>query len=162
MSIVYLGLGSNSQPVENLRLCASELRRRFDLQAISQVYRNHAVGFEGDEFLNAVACVKTPMSPGNICDALEEIHELAGRQRGDDPYVARTLDIDLLLYDQLVIDNERVRVPRRDVLEFSFVLRPLAEMAPDLIHPLTGKTLASHWEDFAVESHPLRPVNLIL
>jgi 2-amino-4-hydroxy-6-hydroxymethyldihydropteridine diphosphokinase len=162
MALVYLGLGSNTRPEVNLRLGVRELKERFALRAISPVYRNKAVGFDGDEFLNLVACVETAMSPGDICQQLEEIHTLAGRQRETDPFASRTLDIDLLLYDQQVIDATPVRVPRDDVLKYSFVLRPLAEIAPDFVHPLTGKTIGWHWENFDSDSHPLIREDLML
>lgn len=162
MARVYLGIGSNSQPEVNLKLGVRELARRFDLLATSFVYLNKAIGFEGDDFLNAVVCVDTKMSPDNICVQLEEIHKLAGRQRDTDPFSSRTLDIDLLLYDYLVMETPPVMVPRPDVLDYSFVLGPLAEIAPDYIHPLSGKTIAWHWAAFAVDSHPLVRVDLIL
>jgi len=159
---VYLGIGSNRNPEENLRLGMRELARRFELREASAVYRNAAIGFQGDDFLNAVVCVDTPKTPVDICTDLEEIHTLAGRQRDTDPFVSRTLDIDLLLYDQLVINEPPVKIPRKDVLTYSFVLRPLAEIAPDLVHPVTGQTMASHWASFDKESHPLAPDRLIL
>lgn len=162
MSRVYLGLGSNCQPELNLKLGVRELAIRFDLLAKSSVYLNKAIGFDGDDFLNAVVCVETAMSPGEICLQLDEIHKLAGRQRSADSFVSRTLDIDLLLYDHLVMDEPPVRVPRADVLDYSFVLGPLAEIAPDYIHPLSGKTIAWHWAAFTVDSHPLARVDLIL
>jgi len=162
MSLVYLGLGSNRRPEANLALGVRELAARFDLLATSSVYRNKAIGFEGDEFLNAVVCVETTMSPEEICLQLEEIHRLAGRQRDSDPYGSRSLDIDLLLYDHLIMDATPVRVPRADVLDYSFVLGPLAEIAPDYVHPLSGKTIASHWAEFDPDSHPLAREDLIL
>jgi len=157
-----LGLGSNSRPEANLALGVRELGARFDLLALSSVYRNKAVGFDGDDFLNAVVCVDTIMPPEDICLHLEEIHKLAGRKRDSNPYVSRTLDIDLLLYDQLIVDAPPVHVPRADVLDYSFVLGPLAEIAPDYVHPLSGKTIAMHWSEFDPDSHPLARDDLIL
>ena len=68
----------------------------------------------------------------------------------------------LLLYDELIMDEGPVRVPREDVLEYSFVLRPLAELAPELVHPVTGKTMLEHWQEFDSSRHPLTPVDVVL
>lgn len=160
MPVVYLGIGSNLQAEANLRLCVRELAKRFRLLAVSPVYRNKAIGFDGDEFLNAVAGVETELSAEAVCAELERIHELAGRRRGNDAFVSRTLDIDLLLYGQLI--SERHRLPRPDILEYSFVLRPLAEIAPGLVHPLTGKTMARHWSEFDANAHALTRIALDL
>jgi len=162
MSIVYLGLGSNEQPEENLRLCAHELRRRFSVLSISPVYRNKAIGFHGDDFLNAVACVETAMSAAEVCEELEKIHALSGRERGESAFMSRTLDIDLLLYDDLIVDEPPVRVPREDVLDYAFVLGPLADIAPDYIHPITGRPIHSHWTELAPGPALLRKQDLIL
>ncbi len=160
MPDVYLGLGSNVRPEENLQFAVAELTRRFDLIQVSPVYRNQAVGLEGDEFLNAVARIRTEHSAAELCAQFGEIHDLAGRQRGPDTFVSRTLDIDLLLYGQEVMEERRI--PRSDVLEYSFVLGPLTKIAPDLVHPVTGKTMADHWSHFDVGSHPLARDSLIL
>ena len=160
MSLAYLGLGSNLDAEQNLRLAFRELRRRFSVQKISPVYRSRALGFTGADFLNAVVSVETAMSAAELCEDLEQIHELAGRRRRRDKFIARTLDIDLLLYDRLVIDQPPVRVPRIDVLQYSFVLRPLAEIAPDYRHPITGKTLGEHWQEFDADGHPLTAIDI--
>jgi len=160
MPVIYLGLGSNQDPHKYLRLAVEELGRRFVLQRVSPVYRNRPVGFEGADFLNAVARAETALSADGVCRQLEEIHELAGRKRGADPFVPRTLDIDLLLYDGDIID--RLQVPRPDILAYSFVLRPLAEIDPCLVHPVTGRTMADHWADFDADRHPLTLEALIL
>jgi 2-amino-4-hydroxy-6-hydroxymethyldihydropteridine diphosphokinase len=157
---IYLGLGSNLQPAKNLKLAVSELARRFSLVAVSAVYRNAAVGFVGDDFLNAVAAIETDLSPTAVCRELEAIHDLAGRIRGTDAFVSRTLDVDLLLYGDEILESPSV--PRSDILQYSFVLRPLAEIAPDLVHPLSGKTMARHWAEFDTDSHHLTRDSLVL
>jgi len=162
MAVIYVGLGSNINPEKNLHLGISELRDRFGDLQISAVYRSRAVGFEGDDFLNLVAGFESESTPIEICEAIELIHNLAGRDRNGIKWESRPLDIDLLLYNDLVIDERPVRVPRKDVLEYSFVLRPMAELAPDLAHPVTGRTMLEHWQKFDAASHPLDTVDLIL
>ncbi len=162
MPIVYLGLGSNVAPEENLQLAARELRRRFRLLALSSVFRSKSLGFDGDDFLNAVACIETDKTALELCSELEEIHDLANRERNSDRFGARTLDIDLLLYGQQVIAAAPIHVPRSDVLEYSFVLRPLAEIAPDLVHPVTGRAISQHWREFDAATHPLSKEAVVL
>jgi 2-amino-4-hydroxy-6-hydroxymethyldihydropteridine diphosphokinase len=162
MPIAYLGLGSNLDAGKNLQLAAREIRDRFSLQKISAVYRSKALGFDGADFLNAVACIETELTPHDLCTQLELIHKVAGRRRRPEKLISRSLDIDLLLYDQLALDEPPVRLPREDVLRYSFVLRPLAEIAPHYRHPVTGKLISDHWREFDVASHPLTAVDLSL
>lgn len=162
MATVYVGLGSNIDPENNLHIGIRELRERFGELRISAVYRSAAVGFEGDDFLNLVAAFESDKSPLVICEQIELIHNLTGRDRQSGKWESRPLDIDLLLYNDLVMDEQSVRVPRKDVLEYSFVLRPLAELAPDLVHPVTGKTMLEHWQKFDAASHPLDVVGVII
>ena len=160
MARVYVGLGSNIDPEANLVLGIRELRERYGDVQVSPVYRSKAVGFEGDDFLNLVAEFESESSPLAICEEIELIHNLAGRDRNGGKWEARSLDIDLLLYNDLVVDERPVRVPREDVLEYSFVLRPLAELVPDLVHPVTGRTMLEHWQEFDASSQPLEEVDV--
>ena len=162
MAVVYVGLGSNIDAEQNLRLGLDELRNRYGELNVSAVYRSKAVGFDGEDFLNLVASFESDTSPAEICETIELIHTLSGRDRNGGKWESRPLDIDLLLYNDLVIDERPVRVPRDDVLEYSFVLRPMAELAPDLVHPMTGRTMREHWQDFDAASHPLDTVSLNL
>ena len=162
MATVYVGLGSNIEPEDNLHVGVRELRARFGELQLSAVYRSEAVGFEGDDFLNLVASFESDASPQEICEEIELIHNLVGRERSDGKWESRPLDIDLLLYNDLVMDERPVRIPREDVLDYSFVLRPLAELAPDFLHPVTGKTMLEHWQEFDAASQPLEVVGVIL
>tara|TARA_B100001123_G_C14912365_1_gene868313 strand:+ start:234 stop:734 length:501 start_codon:yes stop_codon:yes gene_type:complete len=157
---IYLGLGSNLRPMENLRRCVAELRQRFDFKQFSSVYMSAAIGFQGEDFLNAVVAVETDLCIEEVTQELELIHKQCGRERGTNAFMSRTLDIDLLLYGNDII--ETYGVPRSDILEYSFVLCPLAEIAPAMRHPATGQSFAEHWEKFDKAAHPLKklPINL--
>lgn len=155
MPQAYVSAGSNIRPVENLRLARRELESRFGDLRLSHVYRNPPVGFDGADFLNMAVGFVTDIEPATINCELEKIHNLAGRSRSGDPFGPRTLDLDLLLYGDRVDSTESVRVPRSDILEYSFVLRPLVELAPDLVHPVAGRTLADIWSNFEHSDHPM-------
>jgi 2-amino-4-hydroxy-6-hydroxymethyldihydropteridine diphosphokinase len=160
MAVVYLGLGSNIDAEKNLRLAVAELRRLFGEVRVSPVYSSAALGFEGPEFLNLVVALRTEINPFELVEHIERIHAMAGRTRGPDKYSSRPLDIDLLLYGDRI--DPELRLPRRDILEHSFVLRPLSDVAPDVVHPSTGHTIAEHWQGFDVDNHPLTRVDITL
>ena len=162
MARVYVGLGSNIDPEKNLKLGVRELRWRYGDIDLSPAYVSAPLGFEGDDFVNLVAGFNSSESPENIQRQIEFVHDLAGRNRTKDKFVSRSLDIDLLLYDDLVMDGPKIRLPRADVLDYSFVLRPLSELDPERLHPVSGRSLAEHWQEFDADSHPLQPVDVIL
>jgi len=162
MARVYLGLGSNTNPAENLRLGIQELRLRYGSLRQSAIYQSAALGFEGADFLNMVVSLESDIPPSDMQSHAEMIHELTGRDRNSDRLTSRPLDIDLLIYGGLVVDEPKLKLPRCDVLEYSFVLRPLAELEPGLVHPVTGKTMQEHWREFDAACHPLRAVDVIL
>ena len=155
---VYVSAGSNMAPEDNLRLACRELRKRFGSLDLSGVYRSPPVGFDGDDFLNLVLRFTTSETPSAIVAELERLHALAGRVRGSARFASRTLDLDLLLYGSAVIPEPPIRVPREDIGEYGFVLGPIAELAPDLRHPVTGETMAEMWARFDRHRHPLERV----
>jgi 2-amino-4-hydroxy-6-hydroxymethyldihydropteridine diphosphokinase len=162
MTVVYLGLGSNIDPEENLRLGIGELRRRYGDLTISNTYQNASVGFDGADFLNLVVGFDSDDDPLAIHEHIERIHKMAGRKRSEDKFSARSLDIDLLLYGDLIDPDPPLRLPRSDILEYDFVLRPLSEIVPDFVHPVTGRTLADHWQECDTGGHPLTLVDVTL
>ena len=128
--------------------CASplrELERRFGPVRRSSVYRSAAVGGPAADYSNLVAVLETDAAVDALVDELRAIEALAGRNRSDPAICA--LDLDLLLYGRCV-DAQR-RLPRPGLFTLPFVLGPLAELAPDLAHPVTGKDVASLWTELA-------------
>ena len=160
MAKIYLGLGSNVEPEKYLQLGIRELGQRFAVLEMSNIYRSKAVGFDGADFLNLVLGFDSDLSPSEIHQSIDDIHRVAGRQRGESRFSPRTLDIDLLLYDDLVLDAGPIRVPRTDILKYSFVLGPLAEIAANLRHPESGRLITEHWAEFDQESHPIVAVGV--
>ena len=128
MPTVYLGLGSNIDAGKNLRLAVDELRSLFGDLTVSPVYRNAPVGFDGPDFLNLVVALATDRPPLEVLAEIERIHAAAGRSRGPDKFSSRPLDIDLLLYGDTIDPRTPLRLPRRDILEYGFLLRPLADI----------------------------------
>jgi 2-amino-4-hydroxy-6-hydroxymethyldihydropteridine diphosphokinase len=158
----YVSAGSNIDPVANLRLAIGELRRRYGQLRLSPVYRTPAVGFAGDDFLNLVLAFDTGDPAIGIVAELERLHVLAGRQRGPDAFASRTLDLDLLLYGDAVIPEPPVKVPREDIRKYAFVLGPLADLAPGLLHPVTGESIGALWAAFDRVGQPLTRVEVDL
>jgi 2-amino-4-hydroxy-6-hydroxymethyldihydropteridine diphosphokinase len=145
MARACLSLGSNIEPEAHLRSAIGALRARFGHVRVSQVYRTRAVGFEGDDFLNAAAVVDTDLEPQALDAWLHALEDAHGRDRSGPRHGDRTLDVDLVLYDERVVEGPgHLRVPR-DELRHAFVLRPLAEIAPDAVEPRSGRTLAQLW-----------------
>ena len=140
MPEAFIGAGSNADPERRLRLALTELERRFGPLRRSSAYRGPAVGRPAADYLNLVVALTTQSSVDELRDELRAIETLAGRTRVD--AAVCELDLDLLLYGRRV-DAER-RLPRPGLLTLPFVLVPLAELAPELVHPITGEKLAAY------------------
>ena len=158
MTEVFVGIGSNVEPEQHVRMAVALLRERFGKLRLSPVYRNRAVGFEGQDFLNLVAAFDTLLGVTESGTALDEIEVRCGRQRGAARFAPRSLDLDLLLYgDEL---SEQPPLPRPEILRYDFVLKPLADLAPSRQHPVTGRSYAEHWAEFKDRQGKLIPVDL--
>ena len=155
MARVYLSLGSNLEPVRYLRAAIDELRARFGVLSVSPAYRSKSVGFDGADFVNLAVGLDTDLSPEALNDWLHALEDRHGRRRGVPRYSDRTLDVDIVLYDDLVRQGEgHLDIPRKE-LRHAFVLKPIADIAPQLRHPLTGQTMAALWSSFPADSEPL-------
>ena len=151
MSIAWLGLGSNQDADANIRSGIAALMETFDNVSLSPAYRSKSVGFEGDDFINLVARVETDMHPLQLRDFLRDLEDTHGRKRDVPKFSDRSLDIDILLYDDLVVFSPLLEIPRAEILNFSHVLKPLADLDPDLVHPAELKTMAEIWEESGMD-----------
>ena len=159
MTRVYISIGSNIDKETSIRKGIDDMQRVFGELELSSVYQSEAVGFEGDDFYNLVAAFDTNTDVMTISRQLHEIEDKNGRDRSGPRFSSRTLDLDLLVYDDLVTDEDGLEIPRGEILENAFVLWPLAEIAPDLKHPVTGNTYAEHWSRFDKDKEKLFPVS---
>ncbi|QDH68872.1 2-amino-4-hydroxy-6-hydroxymethyldihydropteridine diphosphokinase [Marilutibacter alkalisoli] len=151
MSRACLSLGSNLDAETNLRSGIEALRERFGEILLSSAYRTRAVGFDGHDFLNAAAAIETDMDPHALNAWLHALEDAHGRDRSGPRYGDRSLDIDIVLFDDRILDGPgHLRIPRPE-LRHAFVLRPLAEIVPDMVVPGDGRSLAELWN-----AHPDR------
>ncbi|HEX7804281.1 MAG TPA: 2-amino-4-hydroxy-6-hydroxymethyldihydropteridine diphosphokinase [Pseudoxanthomonas sp.] len=147
MGKAYLSLGSNMEAEKNLASAVSALRARFGALVLSPVYRTAAIGFEGADFLNAATIIESDLDVHALNDWLHALEDAHGRDRSGPRFGDRPLDIDIVFYDDLVIDGAgNLRVPRPE-LKHAFVLKPLVDIAPDFVDPKSGLTLAALWAD---------------
>jgi 2-amino-4-hydroxy-6-hydroxymethyldihydropteridine diphosphokinase len=144
-SHVSICLGSNIDREKNLRLAVDHLRSSFGHLVISPVYETAAVGFNGDDFFNLVACIETDMDIYQVSRQLKQIEDLLGRDRNQPRFSARNIDLDFLTYDQMVLDEAGLRLPRPEILKYPFVLKPMSDIMGRQIHPIVKKTYIELW-----------------
>ena len=159
MSTAFVSVGSNVDRERNIARALDLLRARFGDLQISSVYETDPVGFEGDPFFNLVVAFESAAEPRAIVSALHEIECLCGRKREDKRFGPRTMDLDLLMVGERVIREDDIVLPRDEISSQAFVLCPLAEIAGERRHPLSGDTLASMWARIEDSADRPRKVN---
>ncbi|MCH1918469.1 2-amino-4-hydroxy-6-hydroxymethyldihydropteridine diphosphokinase [Shewanella sp. A3A] len=157
MAKIYISIGSNIEPHRYIRLAIKELTQLLGPLALSSVYESEAVGFNGDNFLNMVVAADTDLAVDELVHQFKQIERRNGRAANAQKFAPRTLDLDLLLYDNQVISSPVV-LPRAEILTNAFVLWPLAELAPQLQHPTTAMSYQTLWQQYDKSQQRLWPI----
>lgn len=159
MADVYLSLGSNIEREAHLCAAMQRLQQDFGQVVFSHVYETPAAGFAGAPFFNLAAGISTTLTPAALKNYLRELEQAQGRVRGKEKFSARTLDIDLLLYADWNLQPHS-NVPHHDVLTYPFVLFPLAEIAPSVMHPVLQRTIGEIARESTLSDAEMRRVTL--
>lgn len=159
MAQVYLSIGSNIDREKNIKSCLKILKQDYPDIVFSAIYETEAFGFKGDPFLNLAAHLKTELSPQDMESYLKSIEDKHSRTREGKKFSSRTLDIDLLLYDQLILQTE-MDIPRKEIIRYDFVLFPLLEIAPNTLHPIAKKTIAELAKSSNLSKSNLKKIEL--
>ena len=141
MTACYVSVGSNIDKEKNIAAGLNSLRETFGELTISPIYETAAVGFDGDDFLNLVVGFETDLSAHAVFETLRELEFKHGRLQNSQKFSPRCLDLDLLLFGDVIIDDDILKIPRSDIEKYHFVLQPFADIAPDLIHPILRITI---------------------
>ncbi len=160
MARVHLSLGSNIDPQVHLRAALDELGARFGALAVSPAYRMPAVGMQAADFVNLAVARDCDLDVHALDAWLHAREDRHGRRRDVPRWSSRTLDVDIVLYDDLVLDGPgHLQIPRGE-LRHAFVLKPLADIAAEVRHPLQGETLGALWQRHADHDRPFEVVAL--
>ena len=159
MTRVYVGIGSNIDRDANIRGGIAALKDQFGDVVVSRIYESPAFGFEGDNFYNLVAGFDTSCSLNELAEKLRTIEYTFGRKRHTERFLPRKLDIDLLLFGNLVCHDDQYDLPRDDIVRYAFVLCPLAEIAGQERHPELGESYAELWRVFDDNEQQIWPAS---
>ncbi len=148
MTHVVLGLGSNINREKNIRFAVKQIGDRYGEIEISPIYETAAIGFDGPAFFNLVLGFKTSASLLDIQDKLRNIEAAAGRIRGQQSFDNRHLDIDVVLFGDKNLRPDGLNIPRDEIEKYAYVLKPLSDLYPTLVHPFSGVKFEQMWLDF--------------
>lgn len=144
----YISIGSNIDKEIHIPASIDALKQSFGTLKISSIYESEAVGFAGDVFHNLIIGFDSELDVKSVAKQLRQIELDNGRTRNCQKFSSRTLDLDLILYGDLIISDGRLQIPRDEIERYAFVLEPLAEIAGASIHPVSGISYGELWEKF--------------
>jgi 2-amino-4-hydroxy-6-hydroxymethyldihydropteridine diphosphokinase len=144
----YISIGSNIDKDKHIPASLAALAQVFGELTISSIYESEPVGFTGDVFYNLVVGFDSDLEVKAVAKQLRQIELDNGRTPESRKFAARTLDLDLILYGDLIVNDGRLQIPRDEIEHYAFVLEPLAEIAPNLKHPISHISYAELWDKF--------------
>lgn len=159
---VFIALGSNIDPAVRLQQAARALREYFPDVRFSRCYRNAACGFDGPDFINAVAGFSTALPVSGVLQVMRDIESRCGRAPEAPKWEPRAMDLDLLLYGEMIGSGPGYTLPRPDLLKRLYMLGPLAQWLPQLVYPPSGPTIGELWAQFPEPHDALIPLDLDL
>jgi 2-amino-4-hydroxy-6-hydroxymethyldihydropteridine diphosphokinase len=148
MSTAYISIGSNIERDNNIPSGLVALTQCFGALRASSIYESEPIGFSGAAFYNLVVSFESALDVTALAEQLRKIELEHGRTHDAQKFSARTLDLDLILYGDLIINAGGLHIPRDEIERYAFVLEPLAEISPDLTHPISGKSYKLLWQEF--------------
>ena len=148
MTQVYISIGSNIDRYRHVEAALNALSEWFGELEISPVYESESVGFNGSDFLNLVVAINTDWSVAELTRRFKQLEADNGRKAGAPKFSPRTLDLDILTYGESVGEVDGVQLPRAEILKNAFVLRPLADIAPEEVHPVCGQSYGQLWQTY--------------
>ena len=140
MSLITISLGSNIEPQLNLEKATNEIAKFATLEKTSKIYKSKSVGFEGNDFLNQVILCKVKVELEETYCKLKKIEKEMGRVKNVNKFSDRLIDLDLLTFNDEISEG-KITLPHNDILKYSFVLVPFAEIYPEFIHPVNQKSI---------------------
>jgi len=160
MAEIFVAAGSNVDAANNLRTALAALRASYASLQVSPAYRNKAVGFEGDDFINLVVSFDSDQPIETVRANLQRIETDCGRPREAPKWAPRSMDLDILLFGNEFRNEPGLVLPRPDLIKRAYMLKPMVDLAPDLKHPTLHRSMRELWDAFEGKDHHMAVVDL--
>ena len=148
---VYIGIGSNVDRNRNIQSCILNLTSKYQNLILSPIYETASMGFEGPNFYNLVCYFETENDALQLQEEIKKIEKDHGRNFNETKFSSRTLDIDILYFNDSIINSEKIQIPRKEIIEYDFVLQPLIDIAPEFIHPQLNITNLQIFKEYKIK-----------
>ena len=157
---IYIGIGSNIDRHKNIQSCISKLALKYKNLTLSPTYETESMGFEGPNFYNLVCCFETQHDVFQLQEEIKKIEKDHGRNFHETKFSSRTLDIDILYFNDSIIIDEKIKIPRKEILEYDFVLKPLIDIAPEFVHPELNITNLQIFKEYTIKKLIITKIEL--